>query len=290
MKNSALAIIPNTSTDHPSKSGFTIIELLVVAGLLVVLAAMLLPALASTKERAPKTQCVNNLRQLTLSWLLYAADNTGKLAANGSEGLVASNGSLPKGASWADGILGWSTNLTDNTNTIYLTGGLLGRYNGGNIGIYKCPADRYPCLMFGSQVPRVRSISMNGFIEGGAFGGNGRSTWFSGYVAYDKLSDIKYPSPANLWLFMDEHPDSINDGWMMVLSSENPTTWEDIPAGYHNNASGMSFADGHAVTYQWRNLGTLQPVRHSQLNGNWPNASGVNQDLQWILPHSTVPY
>src|ERR1035441_436415 len=65
-----------------SRDGFTLIELLVVIAIIAILAALLLPALARSKQQAFIAKCLSNDRELTLAWLMYASDNNGVLVGN----------------------------------------------------------------------------------------------------------------------------------------------------------------------------------------------------------------
>ena len=75
-----------------------------------------------------------------------------------------------------------------------------------------------------------------------------------------KLTQITQPSPSERWVFVDEHPDSINNGYFTVLLDQN--FWEDLPASYHDGACGFAFADGHSVIKKWLSPAAKKPIRY----------------------------
>jgi prepilin-type processing-associated H-X9-DG protein len=224
-----------------------LIELLVVIAIIAILAALLLPALTRAKGKALGISCMNNTKQLALAWIMYADDFNGVLVWNVSGG-NAMGGSNPN--SWVAGWLDWTTD-SDNVNTSFLTDpayGKLAPYTGKAKNVYKCPADHFlsTAQRAAHFTDRVRSISMNACM------GNEPGKSFGVYRGYLKMGDITAPAPAMAWVFVDEQPDSINDGCFYSNLDPNPTQWADIPANYHNGACGYSFADGHSEIKSWK--------------------------------------
>ena len=257
------------------RRGFTLIELLVVITIIAILAALLLPALSRAKMESWRAKCQGNLKQLQLAATMYKDDSQGVLLPN-----APGNWGLPNGTSWvntsqANEEEGW-TALDGNTNMGLYTNALLTPYVAKQIGIYKCPADTVPS----ANGMRLRSYSMNGQMGCVYIVGHNLD---EGAKQYVKEADIIRPPPSMAFIFTDEHPGSINDGYLEVDSSGG--NFPDVPAGYLGGACGFSFADGHAEVHQWQTaaLTTLPDVtvEYGKTVHN-PQVPGGTANLDWI--------
>lgn len=282
----------------PGVTGFSLVELLVVIAIVSILASIILPALSKAKAKAQATFCLNNTRQLVLAWVMYADEHNGSLPYNlgiggsGTMGNGVSGNAATLGpdmsTNWVNNVLDWTLS-PDNTNSAKLIATGIGPYVNRNASVYHCPSDNV--LSSAQQQAgwsgRVRSYSMNGMIgDAGSFTQSGTNVNNPGYVQFFKMSSI--PRPSDIFVFLDEHPDSITDGYFINKASY--PEWQRLPASYHDGAASFVFADAHLEEHRWRNSLTLIPARTGAAQPMPIEISQGNDgtDFYWVASRMSI--
>ena len=267
-----------------SINGFTLLELMIIIGSLAVLLIVLTPALARVKPNGLAIQCLNNTRQLARAWQLYAGDNNDRLVINlHGAASIGGAGDSTYGASWVSGWQDWTTS-SDNTNVALINNPRFARlapYLRQDTNVVKCPADKFVSAVQVARgfTRRVRSYSANLYVgAGNVEAGPGDPL----YRHVTKMSDLRFPTPAQTFVFVDEHPDSINDPGFFP---PHQTAWVDYPTTYHNGAAAFSFVDGHSEMHKW--AASLRKLSVVELNSAIVvTASSGDADLHWASFHS----
>lgn len=223
-----------------------------------------------------------------LAWTMYAGDNT-EHVPNNNDPTPTVTPPWMGGPSWAAGIMDWNAGLNSaNTNLLLLTTpsvASLAPYIGLQVKLYWCPADHFLSGAQHGWTHRDRSVAMDAAVGGGH---RYSFPWSAGpppFFVATKTSQFLHPGFSQSWVFIDEHPDAIDD--IILYVNPNEATgigqFTELPSDLHNNACGVGFADGHGEIHKWTDSRTLVPVIYNGSNARQINISGTpSPDLAWL--------
>lgn len=247
--------------------GFTLIELLVVIAIIAILASLLLPALASAKSHALRARCLNNHRQLALTWTLYQDDHSGGLPGN-------TRGTPPPGTrlNWVESTVhGPTPGFVDPRALSDVRRASFAPYLTA-IEVHRCPADKTVYRTGARRQPKLRSYSMNDYLNGGAqqFAPRPPITF---YKNASQLLD-----PARTFVFIDVEPASCCYTPFEIPVADNQTYFT-APGALHGRRTGvLSYADNHAESHRW-----TQPVlRRAPASGSPHPVRSHTNDVRFI--------
>jgi prepilin-type N-terminal cleavage/methylation domain-containing protein/prepilin-type processing-associated H-X9-DG protein len=226
---------------HGSRGGFTLVELISVIAIILVVVGLLSAALNQTKSRTLRVTCLDNMKQLQLAWMLYADENNDYLALNKSEpnslGLAATGLQPHSTNSWVAGnprVDRTPQNITAGTLYPYLR----------HTDVYRCPMDS---SLTKTGNFRTRSYSMDAYLGGDNEDIDPRVKM--------KGSELIAPPPEKVFVFIEEHEDSVWGGGFLVLPRErftlNSGSWSSTPSDRHLQGCNLTFADGHLEYWKW---------------------------------------
>ena len=243
---------------------FTLIELLVVIAVIALLIAILIPVLNLARERAQRTVCLSNLRQLTLAWVAYAEEHDSKIVSGNAFSKIISRG-FGIGVRRVEGWLGKAFLFPESRSAIVENPnkGALWPYV-RDIDIYRCPRGRTGHFATYSIVSAANGVGVEGTyldLPGGVndveltrFGKRVGST----VLRLTRLTEITSPGAAQRAVFIDEG--QFNNKFYVHYLYPRWKWWSPPPV-HHRDGTTLSMADGHVEYWKWKGRETVEMPR-----------------------------
>jgi prepilin-type N-terminal cleavage/methylation domain-containing protein/prepilin-type processing-associated H-X9-DG protein len=243
------------------RKAFTLIELLVVIAIIAILMAILMPALNRAREQGKRAACLSNLKQLTLSWIMYADDNDDRIVNGEAHWAPTADPVAPVPTSgphkgeryWVGNDCASNYQLGEQRpqdiqiQAIRL--GALFTYC-KNEKLYRCPTG-----IRGEMRTYTTGYGMNGCFDAtGTYSGNKGARVGKTVLMVKRRTEITVPAPAYRLVFLDEGritPDSYAIHYVIPQ-------WWDPPFVRHGDGTNVSFADGHSDYWKYRGAETIK--------------------------------
>lgn len=203
-----------------------------------------------------------------MAWLMYADDNNGALVNNSGSADTRSYRQ-----SWVNNIQDWGTS-PENVDPTYVLSGKLAPLVANNLSVYKCPSDH----SMAQNGPRLRSISLNAMMGDPLINPNRFNPDWTQF-----LKVVQVPRPSNFYTFLEEHPDTINDGYFVNVWDD--VKWGNLPASYHNGAGNLAWVDGHVERHRW-SAETARPAVQGGAGGGFVPAPAT--DYLWLRERTSI--